>query len=514
MAVARIPEAQLSSRENLATAFCTGAAVMVIEILGTRVIGPVFGVSLFVWSALLAVTLGALATGYFFGGVLVDRQPTVRTLNAAVALSGIALALAPVARRAVLAATQGFGPRVGPLVSALLLFGPALAALGSVGPIAARLMSADVGSTGRKVGVIFAVSTAGSLLGTFLVGYWLIPSFETDHILIGLSGLLTVGGAVPWMLRGKRIAGTAVCVPLLACLAPGASMPAGYELVDQAQSMYGKVQVIDDTTKKIRFLRVDHSVIGADLIPEYDTAFTFVYLLELVRVLRPNATSMLQLGLGTGSLSRHLQGTPLKSDVVELDPVVVALARKYFRFEPNGEVFEQDARTFINSSSRKYDVIVHDTFTGGSTPEHLLSKEVFARIHGMLQKDGLLTLNFVGGDSGPEGMATQLVGLTLRAEFRHVRAFKDDSDERITNVIFFASDSDLQIQNVQRVRSSHRGREEARSKLLEHELQLRDDPTSRIITDAFNPLNRLELPVAEAHAAVMNELLPIAVWLN
>ncbi|MEY4578482.1 MAG: hypothetical protein RL701_3185, partial [Pseudomonadota bacterium] len=352
---------------------------MIIEILGTRVIGPVFGVSLFVWSALLAVTLGALATGYFFGGVLVDRRPSPKTLNAAVALSGTALALAPVARRSVLAATQAFGPRIGPLLSALVLFGPALAALGAVGPIAARLMSTDVGFAGRRVGGIFAISTAGSLCGTFLVGYWLIPSFETDHILIGVSGLLTLAGAIPWMLRGKRIAGAALCMPFLAYLAPSQSLPAGYELLDQVHSMYGKVQVIDDTTKKVRFLRVDHSVIGADLIPEYDTAFTFVYLLELVRVLRPAAGSMLQIGLGTGSLARSFQRTSIKTDVVELDPAVVTLARKHFRFQPTGDVFEEDARTFINRTKRRYDVIVHDTFTGGSTPEHLLSREVFAR---------------------------------------------------------------------------------------------------------------------------------------
>ncbi|MEY4576854.1 MAG: hypothetical protein RL701_1557, partial [Pseudomonadota bacterium] len=175
---------------------------------------------------------------------------------------------------------------------------------------------------------------------------------------------------------------------------------------------------------------------------------------------------------------------------------------------------EEDARTFINRTKRRYDVIVHDTFTGGSTPEHLLSREVFARIHQMLNRGGLLTLNFVGGDSGPEGVATRLVGQTLRAEFPHVRAFKDDDHERITNVIFFASDTDLQIENVQSVRFSHRGREEARRAFLEHELQLREDSSRRIITDEFNPLNRLELPIAEAHAAAMNQVLPPAVWLN
>lgn len=150
----------------------------------------------------------------------------------------------------------------------------------------------------------------------------------------------------------------------------------------------------------------------------------------------------------------------------------------------------------------------------GSTPEHLLSKEVVARIHGMLNTGGLLTLNFVGGDSGPEGVATRLVGHTLRAEFPYVRAFKDDLDEKVTNVIFFASDTDLQIENTQRVHFQHRGREAARRDLLEHELRLGDESAARIITDELNPLSRLELPIAETHAAAMNKLLPPAVWLN
>jgi hypothetical protein len=307
----------------------------------------------------------------------------------------------------------------------------------------------------------------------------------------------------------------AVCLPVLAGLVPSGAMPAGFELRDKSQSMYGLVEVIDDTRQKIRFLRVDHSVIGGDLIPEYDTAFAFVYRLEFVRFLRPHAASMLQLGLGTGSLIRALNGTPPKIDVVELDPAVVTFARKYFKFEPTGEVYEEDVRTFINRSSRKYDIIVHDTFTGGSTPEHLLSDEVFKRIHGMLTPDGLLTLNFVGGVSGPDGDATMLVGQTLRAEFPHVRAFTDEGDNRLKNVTFFASDAELSFEALERVRFRHRGREEARSSLLANELSLLDNRnSSTLITDQFNPLNRLQLPIAEEHAAAMNKLLPPAVWLD
>jgi hypothetical protein len=292
-------------------------------------------------------------------------------------------------------------------------------------------------------------------------------------------------------------------------------MPAGFELREKSQSMYGLVEVIDDTSRKVRFLRVDHSVIGGDLIPEYDTVFGFVYRLELVRFLRAQATSMLQLGLGTGSLIRSLEKTSLKTDVVELDPTVVSLARKYFKFKSTGEVFEEDVRTFLNRTKRQYDIIVHDTFTGGSTPEHLLSKEVFERIHSMLSPGGLLTVNFVGGVTGPDSEATVLVGQTLRSEFRHVRAFTDAGDYPIKNVTFFASDEDLQLEVIEKLRFQHRDREEARRGFFTNELQIpRAGNTTQLITDEYNPLSRLQLPIAEAHAAAMNKLLPPEIWLD
>ena len=107
----------------------SGAAVLTIEILGTRIVGPAFGVSLFVWSALLAVTLGALAIGYYTGGVLVDRFPTPRLLRLQVGVGGL-LALVRASSHLVLRALVGFGPRAGALLSATVLFAPALIALG------------------------------------------------------------------------------------------------------------------------------------------------------------------------------------------------------------------------------------------------------------------------------------------------------------------------------------------------------------------------------------------------
>src|SRR6185369_5180702 len=124
--------------------FVTGAAALTIEILGTRIVGPSFGVSLFVWSALLAVTLGALATGYCIGGVVIDRVPSPRLLGLAVAVSGALLALVRASSHLVLRFAESLGPRAGALVSASVLFAPSLIALGMVGPIAVRLVTRDL----------------------------------------------------------------------------------------------------------------------------------------------------------------------------------------------------------------------------------------------------------------------------------------------------------------------------------------------------------------------------------
>jgi MFS family permease len=491
--------------------FLTGASVIVIEIIGTRVIGPAFGVSLFVWSSLLAVTLGSLAVGYYAGGVLADKSPSTQLLNLVILAAGVLLAVTPAARYWVLTFTWTLGPRFGALASAVLLFSPVLTALGAVSPIAVRLASDDVNSTGRRVGSFFAVSTAGSVAGAFLTGFWLVPSFDTDVILLWNAGVLAAAGGIPLAVR-KHPAIAAVFIPLFAGLVPTPPLPDGFSVIDRAQSMLGIVEVIDDENRNVRFLRVDHSVIGAELLPEYESAFSFVHVIELAAVLRPKARSLLQLGLGTGSVARGFARHGVRVDTVEIDPVVVHFAQKYFRFAPTGNTFVEDARAYLRRIDQKYDIIVHDTFTGGSTPEHLLSSEILMQAQKALNAEGLLVLNFVGCDSGPEAEASMLVARTLRSVFRSVRAFKDHDGDGIGNIVFFASDGPLELELIERTHFRHERREEARRTLIAREVLAASGGSGAVITDDHNPLARMELPIAELHSAAMNKLLPISVW--
>jgi spermidine synthase len=515
----RAPSPATSPRhlELFGVVFVTGAAVMALEILGTRVIGPVFGVNLFVWSALLSVTLAALAVGYYAGGVVVDRRPSARLPGFVVLASGVAVSAVPLLRAPVLRIADSMGPRGGPLAAALVLFAPSLALLGMVGPVAVRLMTDSTRAAGHRVGATYAISTAGGLLSTLLTGFVLVPAFDTLTILFGIALTLSLLGAALVAARGRRAAAIVLLVPLLGRTVADPPLPRGIIVRDRAQSLYGLVEVIDDENRRVRLLRADHSIIGAQFLEDHTPAFSFIHLLEVVRFARPDARQLLQVGLGTGAVGAAFGPRGMTVDAVEIDPAVVRFAERYFGFHATGDVHAEDARTFLFRTDRRYDVIVHDTFTGGTTPEHLLSREVVQRVHDILRPRGVLVLNFVGYMSGRRAQATHAVARTLRDVFPVVRAFHDGPPEAEPdapgNVVFFASDVPVAF-DVPAVETFESPACERVARSFQGWEILQSVPDGPIIRDDQNPLATLELHVAAEHFDAMHKLLPLDVWLN
>lgn len=499
----------------LLTVFATGAVVMTVEIIGTRVIGPVFGVGLFVWSALLAVTLASLACGYYAGGVVADRKSHPWALGIVLAASGLLIAAVPYISHDVLQASTQVGPRGGPLLSASLLFAPTLMALGMTGPISVSLAALTSEGLGRGVGTVYAVSTAGSLLATLVVGFLLIPVVEASTVLLVCACLLLVLAA-GWLARGRLVALGLSLVLLLLGHDRHATLPPGIVVEARGQSLLGLVEVIRDDNRGVRFLRSDHSLLGAQFVVDGSSAFGFVSVLEASRFFHPHAQTALAIGLGTGAAPHALGKHGLRVDVVEIDPIVVRFAQAHFGFAATGEVHVEDARSFLRSTTRRYDLVIHDSFTGGTTPEHLLSLEVLRRVAELLGPQGVLVLNFVGFYDGSGAEATFAVARTIRAVFPHVRAFRDrapDSAKPVGNIVFFASRSPLSFRIPEGTRFENFVSEQLQRSFIAWET-LENVPKGDLITDAKNPLARLQLPVAEHHFAAMNELLPVEVWLN
>jgi spermidine synthase len=201
---------------------------------------------------------------------------------------------------------------------------------------------------------------------------------------------------------------------------------------------------------------------------------------------------------------------------VEIDPDVLRLAHSHFGFAPARNEFIEDARGFLNRTDQKYDIVVHDAFTGGNTPEHLLSQEVLVRIRALLRPGGILALNFVGFERGPNAEASWSVVRTLRSIFPVVRTFRDgppDPSAGVSNLVFFASERALDFA----IPASAKFENDACAEVLSHfqgwEL-FASVPPGEIITDEHNSLARLQLPIAEAHFWDMRKLLPPAVWVR
>jgi spermidine synthase len=220
--------------------------------------------------------------------------------------------------------------------------------------------------------------------------------------------------------------------------------------------------------------------------------------------------------LGTGAAPAALGRHGIAVDVVEIDPAVVHFAQRYFGFSPTGDVHVEDARAFVRQTERRYDLVLHDTFTGGTTPEHPLSFEVLQRLRAVLRPQGVLALNFVGFHESSRAEASFAVARTLRGVFKNVRAFRDsapNSAKPVGNTIFFASDDALEFRIPEGTRFQNQTSEQLQRGFVAWPV-FATVPQGPLITDARNPLARLQLPVAAAHFEAMNELLPLEVWLN
>ena len=413
------------------TAALCGALIMVIEVLGSRIVGPFYGVSLYVWTSLIAVTMIALAAGYAVGGRLADRYPTPAVLYGLIAASGAFTLVIPTVQAAVLVACQPLGLRTGALVSATILFGPPLALLGCVSPYVVRLAAREAENLGRTVGSFYALSTIGSVAGTVATGFWLIGILGISTIM-KLTGGALIGLAVAYFIlfgRSRLAAAPAVLLALLALPAEqgarAGAMPDGTQITVQhaQESFYGRIQVMDFSfgDKLLRELMIDGMVQGGTDPRTGLAAYDTVVLMErLPLLLTESPERALVIGLGPGTMPIFYEQNGIRTDIVDIDPAVVQVARDWFDFDITGEVYIEDARQVVSTLTEPYDIIVLDIFNGDVQPAHVMSLEALRDIRRILKPGGVLTVNIVGALSGRTRMTESIIKTLGAAGFNQV----------------------------------------------------------------------------------------------
>ncbi len=437
-----------------AIVFASGGAILALELLASRVMTPYFGVSLYIWTGILSITLVSLAFGYWAGGRLAARASGT---GAAVRLTHLFALMPALAAIAVLAACliypflfaslAGFSLVLGAFAACLILLFLPLIVTSAMNPllVAIALQTADRQTADAGAGKVFFISTVGSVAGVLVTAFGLIPYLSnfTAMLLVALAlALLSLAAAGFALPRPRRAAVTATALAAVlgsllllwqadaytGRLAPARYGASDYQVEASFGSLFGTVKILKSVPPDAdgRFVRVyfQDGLVQNTVESSGRSLSFYTHALEaLAYAYRPELRSVLVLGLGAGIVPRELAARGADVDVVEIDPVSPTVARRFFGFDPaRVRVHQADARTFLSRCARAFDVVVVDLFHGDGTPDYLVTREFFADLRRCLAPDGVAVFNTFADLERPE-VYTHLLA-TLHSELPHIVLYR------------------------------------------------------------------------------------------
>ena len=525
--------------------FVSGGAILALELLASRVMTPYFGVSLYIWTGILSITLLSLALGYWIGGRLaarIDHRARLTQLYALMpAAAAIAIVLACLVYPHTFAALASWSLVAGAFVASIVLLFVPLVATSAMNPllVALLLRAKQVRGGDAGAGSVFFVSTLGSLAGVIVTAFALIPYVSNFGALLiaGLTlALLSLAAAMlaPSPIAGRGLvsaAGVLAAVLALALLwnadaytgrlGPYTYSGTTWRLETAESSLFGTVKVLKSApdAESGRFVRMYfQDGLTQNVVDSNNRSASFyTYGLEgLARAYRPGMRRALMLGLGAGMVPMRLAETGVAVEVVEIDPVSVRIAQKLFGYDASKvRTHETDARTFLHACRSRYDVVVVDLFHGDGTPDYLVTREFFRDLRNCLAADGVAVFNTFAYLTRPASYAHLLT--TLKSELPHLALYRPPADgSTLTNSFIAASAQPLP----QPVRVTFDYVPQRHQESLWNMLSAPTPLTpglfagGRIVTDAVNPAAHDHAAVQLAYRRGVVEGMPPAMLLN
>lgn len=425
--------------------FVCGASLMILELVASRVLAPFFGTNTFVWTSLIGIILGFLSIGYWFGGRLADKNPNAKILARIIFAASVSIAVIYLINLPVLAIISKIVSDigVGAILGTIVLFSVPSILLGMVSPYAAKLKIATLDNTGATIGRLYSISTVGSIIGTFLAGFVLIPLMGNQKIIIILSITLLILSFVAG-LSMLKIKSMVVFIFLIGILFSSTSGK-----VLDLDTQYSRVWIYEQKDKlsgrDTKYLKLDygsHSAMFLDNDKELVLEYAKYY--DLAQHFKNNFKETLMMGGGAYSYPKYfLHKYPNANiDVVEIDPKLTELSKKYFGLidNPRLKIFHQDARVYLNKLNKKYDVIYGDAYKSYSPPFQLSTIEAISMIHNALNEDGVALFNIIGTIEGDHGKFLRSVYYTCKEKFPNVFVIPviEKSDYAIKNNMIVA----------------------------------------------------------------------------
>jgi predicted membrane-bound spermidine synthase len=430
-ATAHAPRPELAARESRSAAllapciyivaFVSGAIVMSFEMLGSRYLAPYFGSGIYTWAALISTVLAALCAGYFIGGALADRHPSPVLLAATLAIGSAYLVLLPAfADQALEFFVWSIDDiAMGGLAAAFAIMFFPVTLLGMFSPFAIRLLLHSQLNSGTISGMVYGISTGGSIVGTLGTTFFLIPAIGSRAITyaMGVLGILAAGLLLASARgrRGTRAGALALVYVAGALLFPAVSraqeepFDAGIRaemlkkkngMISHTETVYNDIFVV----KKDNLLKMGFQFKGwytrqseANLADPDDLPLLYTSTFSIAAIYPPEIKRVLVLGLGGGSIPIYLHRFIPEAtiDVVEIDPGIIATAKKFFGVRETSRLhlIESDGRVFLNRHREPYDIIMVDVFTGSYIPFHMMTKEFYQLVRSRLTPHGVAAMN-------------------------------------------------------------------------------------------------------------------------
>ncbi|MFH1968078.1 MAG: fused MFS/spermidine synthase [bacterium] len=453
--------------------FITGACVLIIEIVATRVLSPFYGNTIFTVSSVISVILAALSIGYYIGGRLADRKPSFFWFFGIILASGITLLAFHLIGIFVLPALSSFlSLSEGPLISSLLLFFFPAFLLGTLSPYAIKLQSVNYPEQGigSVAGKIFFWSTLGSIAGSLLAGFVLIPHFGVSEVIIATGVVLFFLGFFGLFFSGGKkylfkylFKSLLVFIALFSASLYGSYATKGDALYSK-DGVYEKITIYDGwfdpsplvkgegfEGRPARFFQQDLSPSGAmflDSDDPKDLAYEYTKYYSLYKIFNPEIKNALIIGGGAYSIPKAiLEDLPEANvDVSEIEPSLFNLAKEYFLLKdtPRFKNYTEDGRRLLNNSDKSYDLIFSDVYYSlYSIPAHFTTQEFFKIAKDRLNQEGIFVANMIGDLSRqqPSLIMSEIKTFESVFENSYFFAVKSPATTSSQNIIFVGYNS-------------------------------------------------------------------------
>lgn len=423
--------------------FLSGAIEMGMELLAARILSPYVGSSNVVWTSIIGIILASMSLGYYFGGKKADKNASYNVLSKTLLVTAIATSCIPIFETLIVKSIAELIDSliVSAIICAIIVFSIPSFILAMISPIAVKIKSEQTKEIGETSGKISSLSTLGSIIGTFFMGFILIPHIGVSNINIGIVILLILMGVIIQENRDRVYIYSVVFVIsisiMLITLGKFVFKVSNPDIILDTDSEYSRIWVKEIETKNATYktLQVDRGLesyldtntneMGAEYLKYYDLFEYFV---------NPSNSTLLIGGAAYTYPIHYLSKFENKTiDVVEIDEKMTQIAQEQFGLDTSNErikVYNQDGRSFFNYSDNKYDAILIDAFKGLNVPFELTTYEAISNVKRLLNENGIVITNLISSIEGKDSDLIKYEYSTYKAIFDEVRVFQVKSKDK------------------------------------------------------------------------------------